>query len=136
MAIGIYEFFRPKRQRERLVREFVAVANAMQFEKFGQYLTDDFVFSDTSGSSVEGLAAYIEEERAFREAADNPPVIIDSLDHFRGEILLRGYLDTDIEEIAGQTLWRVKFRKGKVCAAEVTRENTGLTVPRFARRRA
>ena len=136
MAIGIYEFFRPKRQRERLVREFVAVANAMQFDKFGQYLTDDFVFSDTSGGSVAGLAAYIEEEKAFREAAGNPPVVIDSLDHWRGEILLRGHLDTDVEEIAGQTMWRVAFRNKKISSAEVTRDNAGLTVPSPARRRA
>ena len=136
MAIGILDLFRPKRHRERIIRDFVEVANGMQFDRFGRYLTDDFVFSDTSGSSVEGLAAYIEEERAFREATGNPRVIIDSLDHFRGDILLRGHLDTDVEEIAGQTMWRVAFRNKKISSAEVTRQNSGLTVPSYARRRA
>lgn len=124
-----------KRQREALVRNLVSAVSRMDYSEVDKYLTKDFRFSDATGRSIIGRDKYIREDRKFREAAGCPATVIDSLDHNRGEVLLRGHLESDIDEIAGPTMWRLLFRDGRICSAEVTRSFAQLTLPQYVGRK-
>ena len=123
-----------KRQREALVRNLVSAVSRMDYSEIDKYLTEDFRFSDATGRSIVGRDRYIEEDRKFREAAGCPATVIDSLDHNRGEVLLRGHLESDVAEIAGPTMWRLFFRDGRISSAEGTRSFAQMTLPQYVSR--
>ncbi len=134
MLSTIFNRVSQKRKREMLVRDLVSAVSRMDYSNIDQYLTEDFRFYDATGRSIVGRDRYIEEDRRFREAAGRPATVIDSLDHNRGEVLLRGHLESEIEEIGGPTMWRVLFRDGRICSAEVTRSLAQMTLPEYASR--
>ena len=134
MLSRIFNFGRAKHRREAVVRDLIAAVNSMDYARVSELLTEDFSYYDASGKGIEGRDRFIEEDRRFREASGNAPIVVESLDHNRGEVLLRGHLESDMEEISGPTLWRIIFEGEKVACADVTRSHSNLTLPAFANR--
>ena len=136
MLSAVLETFRPKARRENSVREFVAAANAGDYDAAGELLTDDFVIADVNGSEVSGKDDFIREDRRFRNAAGQPLLVLESIDHNRGEVLVRGHMEGGVEDVSGPTMWRVGFRGDKIAHVEVTRAMSNVTMPAYASRGA
>ena len=135
MLSRIFNFGRGRHRREAVVRDLIAAVNRMDYVRASELLTEDFSYYDASGKGIEGRDRFIEEDRRFREASGNAPIVVESLDNNRGEVLLRGYLDSDIEQISGPTLWRIVFEGDKIACADVTRSHSQMTLPAFANRK-
>ena len=135
MLSRIFSFGRAKHRREAVVRDLIAAVNSMDYARVSELLTEDFSYYDASGKGIEGRDRFIEEDRRFREASGNAPIVVESLDNNRGEVLLRGYVDSDIEQIGGPTLWRLVFEGDKIACADVTRSHSHMTLPAFANRK-
>ncbi len=87
----------------------------------------------------EGLAddfnAIIDGDRAFREQADRPQILIDTLDHSGDEVLVRGHINSSMPEIDGPVMWRVYFDGLRIARVEITRPPDRMTGPLFAAQR-
>ena len=136
MLSAVLETFRPKARRENSVREFVAAANAGDYDVAQKLLAEDFVIVDVKGSTVVGRDNFIREDRRFRNAAGQPLLVLESIDHNREEVLVRGHLEGGVEDVSGPTMWRVGFRGNKIAHVEVTRAMSNVTMPAFASRGA
>ena len=135
MLFGLLSRQTPSLRRERSLRRVVEAANAADYTSVEDLLTEDFTFSDVHGDSVTGRDRFIREDRRFREAAGNPQLVLESVDHSQGEVLIRGYMEGGVEEVSGTTTWRVRFRGAKLAHVEVTRALSHVTMPAFASRR-
>ena len=131
MLLKVLQFMRPRALRERCVRNLVDASNRMDYESVKDLVTSDLVFADVRGESIEGSGVWIREHRRFCEAAGNPQIIIESLDHNGEEVLVRGYLEGGMPEIGGPTMWRIRFRGSKIAFVEVTRQYSQVTLPSF-----
>lgn len=135
MLSSIFRFDRLRGLRERRVRELAAAANALDYDRIVECLTEDFAMCDVGGACIEGRDVWAREDRLFREASGWPQVVIDSLDHNGEEVLVRGHLEGGKPEVGGATMWRVRFDGALISHVEVTREAMNVTLPAFATRR-
>ena len=134
MSYRLLKFLRPKALRERCVHDFVDAINRMEYDSIADFMIADVVFADVRGDSLEGREAWVREHRRFRDAAGAPNVVIETLDHNRDEVLVRGYLDSPSPEINGPTMWRISFHRSRIAHIEVTRQYSQVTLPSFAAR--
>ena len=74
--------------------------------------------------------------RTFREQADRPQIIVDTLDHWGKGMLMRGHLESPMAEIDGPLMWRIEFSGNRIGLIETTRPLDRMTAPMFASRRS
>ena len=134
MLSGVFFPRRSRKRRERCIREFVADVNAGRHERMANFITEDFAYVDVSGHRTSSREEFLRMDREFREAAGNPQVQIDTLDHNGDEVLVRGQLTGGAEEVRGQTFWRISFDGDRIRRADVTRADGHITMPVFASR--
>ena len=84
---------------------------------------------------MEGLDEIIESDREFRIQAGRPKVVLDSLDHTREEVLVRGHMDSDLPTINGPLMWRAEFDGNLIKRVEVTRPSELMSAPLYAAQR-
>lgn len=123
-----------KHWRETLVRGYVDAVNCGDFPKLGELLTEDFVFTDVAGGSLAGRDVFLGTLQSFQREFGITLVEIDSLDHNRGEVLIRGRLQNANGQIGGIAMWRTVFAERAISGIEVTRTPFRMTLPSFAAR--
>nr|WP_247713594.1 hypothetical protein [Qipengyuania sphaerica] len=95
--------------------------NALDYERLQKIASEDLtIFNARSGSS-NGLDAFIEKDRKFREQAGRPQIIIEDLIHHDDEILVSGQLESKHADVGGPTMWRVEFDGPLIRRIEITR---------------
>ena len=124
-----------RKDREEAVRTMVAAMNSLDYSVIPSVLAADAVVIDACGHKMEGIEEIIEIDREFREQAGGPQVVIDTLDHTREEVLVRGHLASDLSEIAGPIMWRAEFDEKLIKRLEVTRPSDLMSAPMFAAHR-
>ena len=111
----------------------VAVGTGEQIEPL---IGADTKVVDAGGYRLEGAAAVIDADRTFREQADRPQIIVDTLDHWGKGMLMRGHLESPMAEIDGPLMWRIEFSGNRIGLIETTRPLDRMTAPMFASRRS
>ena len=110
----------------------VEAINDSRYDTVATLITDDIGILDTNGGRIDGRDAFIEQDRAYREALGGPGLIVESLFSARGEIFVRGRLDSSNPQVNGPTLWRVRFNGDRINQIEITRTGGQPTVASFA----
>jgi limonene-1,2-epoxide hydrolase len=123
---------RRKRQRIATTRAFIDAMNARNHADALPLMADHMAFIDTSGKTIKGRDEVLAVDRAFRDANDNAQVRIRTIDAHDHAVLVRGYLESDMAEVAGDTMWRVDFDGPVISAITVTRADNAMTLPKFA----
>ena len=111
---------RPRSKREKAVRDLAAALNSLDYDKAGRLLSDDIVVFNVRGGRTEGRDAFIEKDRGFREPA-RAIVELYEIIHHDDEVLVRGRLDSPVQEVGGPTMWRVGFNGPLISEIEITR---------------
>ena len=101
---AIWQFGR-KARRERVVRRLVSHINSGDEQAASECLAPDLVVTEVGGKKTVGRSAFLLRDRAFREQYGNPPIVIDTLDHHAGEVLVRGHHSGDPRGMGGPTFW-------------------------------
>ncbi|MEX0342382.1 MAG: nuclear transport factor 2 family protein [Erythrobacter sp.] len=123
---------RRKLERIAATRAFVDAMNARNHDDARPMMARDFAFVDTGGCRVTGRDEVLASDCAFRNVNANSQVRIQSIDAHDESVLVRGYLESEFEELAGDTMWRVEFDGSKISSIHVTRAGHALTLPKFA----
>ncbi|MBO6527873.1 nuclear transport factor 2 family protein [Erythrobacter sp.] len=123
---------RRKRERIAATRAFVDAMNARNHADARPMMARDFTFVDAGGMSVKGRDEVLASDSAFRDANANAQVRILTIDAHDESVLVRGYLESRMAELAGETLWRVEFEDRKISSIHVTRAGYAVTLPKFA----
>lgn len=124
-----------RKDREAALHAMVKAMNSLDYDAMRSLMTDDAVIIDAGGRKMEGIEEILEADRAFREQAGRPQVVIDTLDHTREEVLVRGHMDSDLPTIHGPLMWRAEFDGNLIKRVEVTRPNELMSSPRYAAQR-
>lgn len=124
-----------RKGREAAVHAMVKAMNSLDYDAMRGLMTDDAVITDASGRKIEGIEEILEADREFREQAGRPQVVIDTLDHTREEVLVRGHMDSSMREVAGPLMWRAQFDGNRIKRVEVTRPGELMSAPRHAAQR-
>lgn len=135
MFSKFFESGRRRAEREHGVRSLVKAINSMDFHGLSELVVADFVYSDANGSKIVGRHAFVDSVETFWKAAGSPDVVILSLHHNREEVLARGYLNSDLEGVNAEALWRVEFQGPLIAHIEVTQEEMRMTLPSLAKRK-
>ena len=129
---AIWQFGR-KARRERVVRKLVSHINSGDEQAASECLAPDLVVTEVGGKKTVGRSAFLLRDRAFREQYGNPPIVIDTLDHYAGEVLVRGHHSGDPRGMGGPTFWRIAFDGDAINAIETTHETAHVAAPRGPR---
>ncbi|MEH6722932.1 MAG: nuclear transport factor 2 family protein [Qipengyuania sp.] len=124
-----------RKARVAAVHDVVDGMNSLDYEAVFRVMTPDAVLVDGNGLKLEGVDAIIDGDRAFREQADRPQILIDTLDHSGDEVLVRGHFNSSMPEIDGPVMWRVYFDGLRIVRVEITRPPDRMTGPLFAAQR-
>jgi ketosteroid isomerase-like protein len=123
---------RCKHRRIATTRAFVDAMNARDHADALPLMADHMAFVDISGKKILGRDEILAVDDAFRDANDNAQVRILTIDAHDDAVLVRGYLESEMAEVAGDTMWRVDFDGPVITAITVTRADNGMTLPKFA----
>ena len=124
-----------RKGREASVHALVESMNTLDYDSMRRIMSDDAVIIDAGGRKMEGIEEILEADREFREQAGRPQVVIDTLDHTREEVLVRGHMDSKLREVAGPLMWRAEFDGNLIKRVEVTRPNELMSAPLHAAQR-
>ena len=132
MLKRIVPALRCKHQRIATTRAFVDAMNARNNAEALPLMAAHMAFVDISGKKISGRDEILAVDGAFRDANDNAQVRIRTIDAHDDAVLVRGYLESDMAEVSGDTMWRVDFDGPVISAITVTRADNGMTLPKFA----
>lgn len=124
-----------RKARVAAVHDLVDALNSLDYTALRRLMTEDAVVIDAQGRKMEGVESIIEGDRMFREQADRPQIVIETLDHTREEVLVRAWMNSRMPEIDGPLLWRIEFEGERFRRMEVTRPADRLTAPQVAAQR-
>ena len=136
MVFGFLNKRLSRKSRAKMVGQLVAALNRFDYEAVERLISPDMKVVDAGGYRLEGAAAVIDADRTFREQADRPQIIVDTLDHWGKGMLLRGHLESPMAEIDGPLMWRIEFTGNRIGLIETTRPLDRVTAPMFASRRS
>ncbi|HAW36200.1 MAG TPA: hypothetical protein DCX71_08915, partial [Erythrobacter sp.] len=109
MVFGFLNKRLSRKTRAKMVGQLVDALNRFDYEAVERLISPDMKVVDAGGYRLEGAAAVIDADRTFREQADRPQIIVDTLDHWGKGMLLRGHLESPMAEIDGPLMWRIEF---------------------------
>lgn len=124
-----------RKGREVALHAMVKAMNTLDYDAIRGLMTEDAMVIDAGGRKMEGIEEILEADREFREQAGRPQVVVDTLDHTREEVLVRGHMDSPMREVAGPLMWRAEFEGNLIKRVEVTRPGELMSAPRHAAQR-
>lgn len=124
MIFGPLSLKRTRNGREVVLRELAEALNARDYARVRTFFTGRLVVFNVSGGRSEGLDQWIAKDQAFREGS-GAQVVLDEILHHDDEVLVRGNLQSPLEDVGGPTMWRVQFDGSLISEIEITRINEG-----------
>ena len=120
-----------RRRRIAAVRRISDLLNAMEQDAARPLLSPDLIVVDGAGRRIEGVDAFLTADRNLRIAAGHAQVRIDDISVRDKEVFVSGTIDSESEEMSGQTFWRLTFDGEIVSSIHITREPELMTVTRY-----
>ena len=124
MIFGPLSMKRTRSAREAAVRELAEALNERDYRRAREFFMEDVVVYSVRGGRTQGVDAWIEKDKAFRETS-RAQIQLDEILHHHEELLVRGTLESPIPDVGGPTLWRVQFDGSLISEIEITRVNEG-----------
>ncbi len=129
---GFLKRLRSKRQRRiAAVRRISDLLNAMEQDAARSLFSPDLIVVDGAGRRIEGVDGFLLADRNLRIAAGRAQVRIDDISVRDNEVFVSGTTDSESEEMAGQTFWRLTFDGEVVSQIHITRDPGLMTVTRY-----